>query len=66
MRRTVWPAAGLFVALIALMGVAGAEDKLTFDKLPKAVQSAVKTKYAKAEVLYATKEMADRKTSYEV
>jgi len=43
-----------------------AQDKLKFDGLPKPVQDAVKAKYPKAEVLYATKEVADGKTSYEV
>jgi hypothetical protein len=65
MRRAVWKTAGLLV-LLAALGTARAEDRLTFDKLPKAVQDAVKAKYPAAKVLYATKEMAGGKTSYEV
>jgi hypothetical protein len=59
-------AAGLFLTAMALTAVAREDDKLTFDKLPKAVQDAVKTKYPKAEVLHATKETEGGKTSYEV
>lgn len=66
MHRAVCPFAGLVLITIALVGTAKAQDKLSFDKLPKPVQNAVKAKYPKAEVLYATKEVADGKTSYEV
>jgi hypothetical protein len=67
MRRAVCQAAGLLVLLAALGAAARAQQaKLTFDKLPKPVRDAVKAKYPKAEVLYATKEKADGKTSYEV
>jgi Putative beta-lactamase-inhibitor-like, PepSY-like len=66
MRRTAWSVTGLFVTLAALSGAATAEDKLPLDKLPKPVQKAIKARYPSAEVLYATKEQADGKTSYEV
>jgi putative PepSY-like beta-lactamase-inhibitor len=65
MSRAVCWAAGLLLLLVAL-GAAQAQDKLKFNDLPKPVQDAVKAKYPKAEVLYATKEAADGKTSYEV
>ena len=57
---------GLLVAAVALAGAATAQDKLSFDKLPKPVQAAVKAKYPGAEVRYASKEVVDGKTSYEV
>jgi hypothetical protein len=65
MRRAVCQAVGLLM-LLAALGAAQAQDKLTLDKLPQPVQDAVKAKYPAAEVLYATKEAADGKTFYEV
>jgi hypothetical protein len=62
----MWSAAGMILTLMALAGAARADDKLSLDKLPKPVQEAVKAKYPKAEVLYATKEIENGKTSYEV
>src|SRR5437870_3327435 len=66
MCRAMCQAAGLLLALAALGLAAQPQDKLKFDGLPKPVQDAVKAKCPKAEVLYATKEVADGKTSYEV
>src|SRR2546430_12154252 len=66
MCRAVCLAAGLLLILATLGLASQAQDKLKFDNLPKPVQDAVKAKYPKAEVLYATKEVADGKTSYEV
>src|SRR5438105_3069873 len=56
---------GTGLLVLATLGQAG-EGKLTLDKVPQPVRDAVKAKYPKAEVLYATKEVADGKTSYEV
>jgi len=65
MRRTGWLASGLAGILVALTGVGRADEK-ALDKVPKAVQQAVKSKYPAAEILGAAEEKADGKTSYEV
>ncbi len=66
MRRGVYQATGLFLLLTALSTASRAQDRLTFDKLPKPVQAAVKAKYPTAEILGASKEVEGDKTSYEV
>lgn len=66
MLRFVCRTTGLLFLLATTGVVARAEDKLKLGDLPKPVQDAVKAKYPKAEVLNASKEVADGKTSYEV
>lgn len=65
MRRTGWLASGLAGILVALTGAGRADDK-SLQKVPKAVQQAVKSIYPAAEILGAAEEKADGKTSYEV
>lgn len=64
--RRVCQAAGVVVILAFVGGPAQAQDKLKLADLPKPVQDAVKAKYPKAEFLYAVKEAADGKASFEV
>ena len=64
MLRLVSSAAGLLI-VVAFASVGRADDK-ALDKVPKAVQQAVKSKYPGAEILGAAEEKADGKTSYEV
>jgi hypothetical protein len=65
MRRTGWSAVGLVAVLVTSVSVGRADEK-ALDKVPKAVQQAVKSKYPRAEILGASEEKADGKTSYEV
>jgi hypothetical protein len=65
MRGFRWSAAVLTVVFAASAAVGGADEK-ALDKVPKAVQQAVKSKYPSAEILGAAEEKADGKTSYEV
>jgi hypothetical protein len=65
MRCIRWPAAGLLVVLVGSTNVGRADEK-ALEKVPKAVQMAVKSKYAGAEILGAAEEKADGKISYEV
>src|SRR5438309_3246689 len=65
MLRLVSSAAGLLIVLVAFASVGRADDK-ALDKVPKAVQQAVKSQYPGAEILGAAEEKADGKTSYEV
>ena len=52
-----------------LIGVSAAwadEEKIALDKLPKAVSESVKKRFPKGELASAVKEVADKKTTYEV
>ena len=58
--------AGAVAGLLLAAVVRADEEKLPLDKVPKAVMSAVKAKFPKAELKGATKESEDGKTVYEV
>ena len=53
-------------ALVAFSAWADDEEKVALDKLSKAVVDAVKARFPKAELVSATKETEDKKTTYEV
>ena len=54
------------VAMTAVVLADDGEEKVPLDKLPKAVLTAVKTRFPKAEAKEASSEKADGKTVYEV
>jgi transcriptional regulator len=66
--RTILCFLALAVSGISLLsgGVQAGEDKIPLDKLPKAVEEAVKKRFPKAELVAAAKETVDKKTEYEV
>jgi phosphoketolase len=58
-----------FAALVSattLSGIGRAEEKVSLTQVPEAVLNAAKTKFPKAELLSAEKEVDDGKTIYEI
>lgn len=65
MRHSRWMSAAILVCTLA--GTAAAqEEKVTLDKLPRAVSGAVKKRFPTAEMASASKETEDGKTVFEV
>jgi uncharacterized membrane protein YkoI len=63
--RSVW-AGGVALLLVVCGGGRPDEQKLSPDKLPKAVAQTVKERFPGAEITAASKEVEDGKTLYEV
>jgi hypothetical protein len=59
-------AAGATVLAVVAVVARADEEKISLDKLPKEVLSAVKAKFPKGELKSASKEVEDGKTLYEV
>ena len=51
---------------LPMLAVRAEEEKVALDKLPKAVKGTVKKEFPKAKLVSASKEIADKKTVYEV
>ena len=59
----------ILCTVVMLLGVSATwadEEKIALDKLPKAVSESVKKRFPKGELASAVKEVADKKTTYEV
>ena len=56
----------LAVCVLVSVPARADEEKVPLDKLPKAVSGAVEKMFPKAKVVSASKELADKKTVYEV
>jgi uncharacterized membrane protein YkoI len=61
-----WLVAGVGLVLLAGFAVRAEEEKVPLDKVPKAVLDTVKAKFEGAELVGASKETEDGKTTYEV
>lgn len=66
MRAVLLAAAVLGAVALAVTSGRAEDEKVSLDKLPKAVVDAVKAKFPKAELKQAEKETEDGKTKYEV
>jgi hypothetical protein len=66
MHRLTGFALAALAALVLLAGARAGEEKLKFDKVPKAVMDAVKAKYPGAKLLGASSEKDGDKVVYEI